>query len=121
MSRAGERGAIRLKSLLTLAVIAAVIYVSVKVVPVYIDSYEFHDALKQEARFAAIQRKSEEEVRDNVYKKAQDLGLPLRREDIKVRKSRDGFFIEVKYSVDVVLPGYTLTLDFSPSANPGSI
>lgn len=121
MSRERDRGFVKLKTLITLAVIGLIVYSCVKIVPVYVNNYELVDTMKSEARFAAVQRRNEEDVRTTVFKKAQDLGLPVRREDIKVRRTRDGMVVEVSYSVVVELPGYALTLNFSPSASPGSI
>lgn len=122
MSRDPQRGASKLKTTISLLVLVALVYVGVKVVPAYVDNYQLEDAMKTEARFAAVNRKSPDQVRRDVYKKIQELGIPATPEDIRVvPTSGYGIRITVKYTVVVDLPGYTLRLNFEPTADNMSI
>ena len=63
--------------------------------------------------------KSEDAIRETVYKRAHELNLPITREDIKVH--RDGYngsgsvSIEVPYVVHLDIPGYPADLHFDAS------
>jgi hypothetical protein len=121
MSRVSERGEGKLKVIITLAVIVAAIYLAAKIVPVYINNFELEDTMKTEARFGFAQRKPPEQVRETVYRKAQELGLPVGMQDIQVEAQTSGYRIVVTYTVIVELPGYQLQLDFQPTVDSMSI
>ena len=40
--------------------------------------------MQEMARFGIVNRYSDEQIRDNVFKVVQDLDIPVKREDIKV-------------------------------------
>ena len=62
------------------------VFAAIKIVPVYFANYQFQDSIESESRFAltGYPKKSADDVRDDVCKKAQDLGIPAKREDIRV-------------------------------------
>jgi hypothetical protein len=99
-----------------LFVIALALFLCVELVPPYYENYEFEDAIQSEALFSANNMKSEDAIRETVYKKAQDLNIPITRDDIKVH--RDGYngsgyvSIEVPYVVHLDIPGYPSDLHF---------
>jgi hypothetical protein len=109
-----------MKMFLGLAVMAAMVIVGVKVVPVYFNNYEFEDAIKNEALQATYSSRTEEDIRDGVIKRAKDYDIALTAKEVKV--SRTGQYgngslsIDVNYSVDINLPGYSTTVEFHPSS-----
>ena len=116
-----ERFMGKIKLLFGLGVIVAVIYAGAEVIPPYFSNYEFEDSIKEEALHSTYGTKTEDAIRDAVFKKAQDLEIPLTREQIKVQRTGSGqgsgtVSIEADYSVHVDLPGYPLDLHFSPSS-----
>lgn len=122
MSRNNQRGEGRLKSIIALSVIAGIIYFMIKVIPVYVNNYELEDTLKNEARFASVNRKSPEDVRNTVYAKIQELQIPARREDIKIVPiGNNNVRITVTYTAVVNFPGYQLKLNFAPTADNMSV
>lgn len=122
MTRNAQRGEGRLKSIIALAVIASIIYLGYRTIPVYVNNFELEDAMKTEARFAAIQRKAPDEVRDVIYRKIQELRIPARREDIQiVQLGGGGLRITVTYTVVIDLPGFQWKLNFSPTADNMSV
>jgi len=121
MNEKRQRGAGKIVTLIWLVIFVAAIYAGVKIVPVYIDNFALEDLMKQEARFAHVNRRTPEQLRDAVFKKIKELEIPAKREDIRVDNVTDGFRISVKYSVVVELPGYALTLNFKPTADPKSL
>lgn len=117
MRRATERGGGKLKLIFWLLLLAAVVYTAVKTIPHYVSNYELEQYLQEEARFAIVQRRSEEEVRSLVLAKMGDLGIEAGRENVTVRATTRGITISVNYTVVVDLLGYQLHLDFRPSAD----
>ena len=121
MSCVGERGAGRWKAVFWLLVLVALVYCTVKILPHYINNYQLEDAMKTEARFGSVQRTSDEEIRNVVYRKIQELEIPAHREDIRVQSAPGGVRIELSYTVEVDLAGYRLKLQFHPSADNRSL
>ena len=81
----GQRGGSRLKLIVFLAVVAALIYTGVKVIPLLVNNMEFQDAMESTARFASVNRQSAEDIRAAVFKQAQDQGIPITAADIHSR------------------------------------
>jgi len=52
------------------------------------------------------------DVQEAVLSKARELEIPLRKEDIKVRREEATVFIKVKYTVPIELPGRTYDYNF---------
>jgi hypothetical protein len=108
-----------LKLVLGIFVIAASVFLGAELIPVYYANYEFEDIIKTEATLQTYTTKPEAEIQDGLFKKAQDLQIPLGKEQIKV--SRHGLTgtgslsIRAPYVVHVDLPGYPLDLHFDPS------
>jgi hypothetical protein len=108
-----------LKMFLGLGVMAALVIVGIKVVPVYFNNFEFEDAIKNEALQATYSSRSADDIRDAIIKRARDYDIVLTAKQVKV--SRTGLYgngsltIEASYSVPITLPGYETTLEFHPS------
>ncbi len=117
MSCERELGASRLRTIFWLLVLVGIIWVAVKVTPAYVNNYQLEDAMKTEARFAVVQRKGEEDIRDAIFRKIKDLEIPAKREDIHVESNPGGVRINLSYTVVVDLPGYQLRLHFNPTAD----
>jgi hypothetical protein len=106
-----------LKTVLVLSIVAAGIFVGIKVVPVYFNYYQFQDAIEQEARIETYTTKSADEVRQSVWKKAQEYDLPLSSpEEIKVERTPGSVTIETEYTVHIEVPIHPFDLKFQPSA-----
>src|SRR5262245_60073327 len=100
-----------LKSLLGLLVVVMFFYCAWKLVPPYFNEYQFEDAIGQIARYSAYnQQKSEQDIRDEVAKKAMELDIPLSSEQIKVVRNGAELTISAEYKIHVDLPGYPLDL-----------
>jgi hypothetical protein len=111
-----ERGEGKLKAVIYTAVILMVIYAGVKFVPPYISDYQLSDKMQEQARYAVVNRYSEEQIRDNIFKIVQDLEIPAKREDIKVLASNAVVKISLSYTVPVDMFFYHAELSFSPSS-----
>lgn len=119
--RRSQRGEGKLKAILFTAILAMGIYSAVKIVPAYVAEYQLQDKIQEQARFGVVNRYTEEQIRDIVFKEVQDLDIPAKREDIKVVASLSVVKISLEYDVPVDLIFYHLVLHFSPSSQNKSI
>jgi len=111
-----ERGEGKLKSIIILAVLLFVIYAAVKIIPPYVTDYQISDKMQEQARFAVVNRYSEEQIRENIFKIVQELGVPAKREAIKVSMDNSAVKISMEYIVPVDLLFFHMDLHFSPSS-----
>jgi hypothetical protein len=107
-----------IKALFGIFMVVAGFYLAWKLLPPYFNHYQFEDIVAVEARTAAYSHppKTEDEIRNTVYKKAQEMDLPITPQQIKVRRAESGVEIDVNYTVHVELPVRPLDLDFSVSS-----
>ena len=102
-----------------LFVIVAGVYVAANVIPPYYENYQFQDAIKNEATLDTYTTKSEDDIRQAIFRKAQELEIPISEDGIHVQ--RQGFqgsgviIIRAPYVVHIDLPGYPLDLHFEAS------
>lgn len=138
-----RRFATPLNGLVAGVVMGVAAYVCVQVVPAYFKSYEFTAAAQREAQLAAVNFKSNEAVQGEIYDKAQELGLPVEMEQIRVESvvtksntatvasviglepepeptTTASLDIEVSYTVPVEFPGWTFHLNFHVHADDRS-
>lgn len=108
-----------IKMLLSLFGIAAAVYVGAKVIPPFFENYQFQDAVRNEATLDTYTSKNENDIRTAVFRKAQDLDIPITEEQIHVQRQGmqgSGFIIiRAPYVVHVDLPGYPMDLHFDAS------
>ena len=108
-------GTIRL--ILVLAVMVGLVVVCAQVIPPYFSNYEFQDTLENEARLGTYSTKGDDVIRESVFKRAQDLEIPITKEQIKIQRigpGGNGVMIETDYTVRIDLPGYPFDVHFHP-------
>ena len=75
----------------SLALIVVLIFLGLKFVPVYYGNYSFNDFVDDETKRASYATgASADTIRDEVYKKAQELDIPLTKDQIRVDKPNGG-------------------------------
>jgi hypothetical protein len=116
-----QRGGGTIKALLWTAVLIYGAFAAYKIIPAYVAEYQLADKIQEQARFAVVNRYSEERVRDEVYKTVQDLEIPVKREDIKVVSTNQIVKISLDYYVPVDLLVYHLELHFTPESENRSL
>ncbi|HKV05874.1 MAG TPA: hypothetical protein VJO53_12325 [Candidatus Acidoferrales bacterium] len=118
-----EHGGATLKLVVVLVIFAAMAFAAFKIIPVYLDNYQFQDAVETESRFAltGFPKKSIEDIRDDVFRKAQELDIPAKRDDIRVVVSSGSVDIALDYSVPVDLKVYQFTMQFHTHADNHTI
>ena len=116
MTNEMQRGRITLGGVFWTLVFIAAIYLGVKIIPLYVNNFQLQDAMENEARLAVVSRKTPEQIRDTIFNKAQELALPLSRDQIHVEADVRAVRISCEYDINVELPGHTLRLHFNPSS-----
>lgn len=117
-----ERGGARLKTLAAVLVLFALIYSGWMIIPPYFDNYQLQDSMENEARFAAVNRRTDDDIREDIFRRIKDLGIPARRQDIRVDHPDGSLRITVNYEVSIDLLGYPFQLPpFHPQADNRTI
>jgi len=116
VARRSQFGGGRAKAIVYTAVFLLAIYCAVKIVPAYVSDYQLSDKMQEQARFAVVNRYTEEQIRENIFKVVQDLEIPAKREDIKVTATTSIVRISLDYTVPVDLLVYRMELHFSPAS-----
>jgi hypothetical protein len=108
-----------MKMVFGILIIVAAVYLGAELVPAYYGNYEFSDFLKTTATMETYTTKPEGDIRDQIFKKAQQMDIPLNREAIKVQRAGaqniGSLTISAPYTVHVDLAFYPLDLHFQPS------
>ena len=121
--RNAERGSNKLNLILTLVVLGMMAFGAIKIVPVYFANYEFQDSLESESRFAltGYPKKSADDVRNDIWNKAKELGIPAEKDAIHVDLQNGSVDLGLDYSVPIDLAFYQFTLQFHPHADNHTI
>ncbi len=110
-----------MKMLVGILVLVVAGYLGVVLVPVYYENYQFKDVVTTEATLETYTTKPEADIRDAVYKKAQELEIPIEKEKIKVQRTgttgTGALLIAAPYTVHVDFPGYPMDLRFDVSSD----
>jgi len=104
-----------LKAYFGLAIIVVALFLIWKIAPPFYANYTFQDYLENEAKFSTYSTKTEDDIRNEIFKKVQELDLPVTKDQIKVQRV-NGVALSVDYTVHVDLPFYPLDLDFHPAS-----
>jgi hypothetical protein len=120
--RGSEEAASRLRSVSSLAVLAAIIFMVIKTLPAYVNNYQLQDHIRQLAVQLSVRTTptTPDEIRDEVIAFAQDHGIQLVADNIKVIIARR-VTINLDYTVPVDLILFTFKLHFTPSAENESL
>ena len=105
-----------LRAILGVAFFVVVVYGMWLMVPPYFHNYQLQDAITEEARINTYTPKSEDEMRETIWRKAKEMEVPIKREQINVQREGGIVSIGIDYTVHVDLPGYPLDLKFHPSS-----
>ena len=86
--------------------------------PAYFHNLDLQNYVTGLTHDSAVRSASDEELRARILGKAQALDLPVLPPNIHIARAADGKLeqIDVRYFVDVNLPGYTVKLHFYPGA-----
>jgi hypothetical protein len=121
--RNGQRGGSKANLFLTVVFVLILLFIGIKIVPVYFAKYEMQDAIETETRFAysGYPKRSVDDIREEVWRKAQDLGIPAQKDAVQVELGNGSVAIGMQYSVPIDLLFYQFTLEFNPHADNHTI
>ena len=105
------------KKLFSLLLLIVLVFAGVQYGRAYITKYLFDDAVRQSVKYAAANRKGTEDVRREVFAKAEELGIEIGPKDIHITKRGPAFTLELEYAWTVNLRVYQHVLTFPVSEN----
>ena len=73
--------------------------------------------MENTARYAVFSNQSDVQIKEMVWKKVQELGIPAQYDALKVTKGNRRVQISLIYTVEVPLLGYNLKLNFHPEVD----
>jgi hypothetical protein len=104
----GSRG----RTLLFILLIAGFLFTAAQYIPAYFSAFQLNDFVRQEVKYAGTSRKNVDALRDEIVQKANDLGIPITKKDIRVTKRGPSFTLEVDYRWPIDMKVYRHTLVF---------
>jgi hypothetical protein len=114
--RWSQRGEGNLGCIFWTAVLAVVVLVAWKMVPVKIKSAELYDFMVDQAGYASNASNSAPVIKKRILSKARELDLPLDKDHLTVERTSDNLGGRIKmratYTVPVDFPGYTYLWSF---------
>jgi hypothetical protein len=106
----------KLKGLLILLILFGGIYVGWMLVPPYFHNWQFQDDLDDIARTNSYMRRTDDDVRATVIKKADEIGISLKEDQIIINRLSDGLGISVHYRVHIDMILHPMDLDFTANS-----
>jgi hypothetical protein len=98
-ARGGGRRGTNVGCVIWLIIVGIVGYVMWKVVPVKIATSEFYDMMQEQAGFGSI--KDPKFIEFEILRKAEQLKLPVTKENLKITKSREAITVEAHYEITI--------------------
>jgi hypothetical protein len=110
----GIRGGANIGCIIWLVILGVVGYVLWKVVPVKVASAEFFDTMQEQASFGSI--KDPKFIEYEILKKAEELKLPIKKDNLKITKSSNAIKVEAHYeiTIDFFNGAYVYVWKFDP-------
>lgn len=109
------------KAVLGFVAVILVVIALFQVAPPIMANFSFRDDLRQVAMMAgANPNRTDDEVRNDVLRRAKEHGLPIDATQVKVERILTpglmAVYVAADYSVPVNLPGYSFDMHFNPSS-----
>jgi hypothetical protein len=120
-SRRAQHGGGTLKAIVWTVLLVYGAFAAYRILPAYVAQYQLMDKMQEQARFAVVNRYTDDQIRDDIFKVVQDLEIPVKRDQIKVTNTSKVVSISMEYTVPVDLLVYHLDLHFTPSSENKSI
>jgi hypothetical protein len=97
-------------------ILAVLLLAAILFTPLYLRNLSLQNFVAGVTHDVKNQQKPDAILRTWVLEKAEQLELPITEGNVHITRSPDGMRIDVRYSVHVNLPGYTVDLHFYPGA-----
>ncbi len=106
-------GRIAWGTLFWLMVLVSIVYITYRVLPVYVHIWTFEDQVKetllQVASYRA--RRAEPQLREQILRLAREEGVPVDYEDIEFQWFPTQLIVRIRVQDAIRLPGYTWKID----------
>ena len=110
-----------MKALWTLLVLSCAGYAGFKIIPVYVNNFELQGYLRDQTPYWLSNRATSEGVKSNILAKAEELNLPITKDQMQVEANAARVVVTIDYTVPIDLKVYTLTLHFTPHSENRSL
>ena len=115
MRHQGQRGEGQLGCIFGLIVLLAGGFFAYKLIPVKVKAADLRQTITDSARSAG--RLKDPQITKEILDKAEELELPVTKENIKIRRRANEIDVEVTYTVPIEFPGYTFNWNFHHTAD----
>jgi hypothetical protein len=102
-----QRGDVPIGCLIGMVVILVVVLVGIKVIPLMIHTGELDKEINVLADRANRRDYNDERILHDILQKAEDLDLPVTKQDVTIQRSSKHIKITVSYDMPIEFPGYT--------------
>jgi hypothetical protein len=92
-----SRGEGKIGCVVWFAIVALITYALVQIVPVKMADSRFEDFLNEEAGFGSI--KSIPQIEKEILAKAQELRIPVTKDNLTINRSRESILVETHYEL----------------------
>jgi hypothetical protein len=99
-----------------IVVLAGLAFILAAFAPIYFGNLQLRSYVSDLTQTVETQQISDDLIRTRIAAKAHDLNLPVGEENVHVLHAPGRTDVQVRYSVRVNLPGYTVDLHFNPGA-----
>src|SRR5438132_12154329 len=94
------------RQLFFLVTLVVLLFAGTQYVPAYFAAFQFNAYVRQEVKFAVVNRKTPENIRTNVVQKANELGIALTPRDVHIMKRGPSFTVDIEYHLPINLRVY---------------
>ena len=106
-----ERGESQLGCLVGLIVLLIAALIAWKMIPVKVKAADLRDTVVDEAKSAGQHK--DDRIRQAILAKADELELPVSKDNIQINRRASTIRVEVSYVVPIEFPGYTYNWRFN--------
>lgn len=109
----------RLKAVIGVFVVVAFFYLAWKILPPYIEEYQFQQEIQSIARNNEYTPLDENGIRDQVKRQIAEIGVPVSPENVVIQKNGTDVTIGTNYTVHIDAVLYPFDLTFHPATKNG--
>jgi len=106
----------RLRIAAAILILIILAFMGARLLPLYLENMRLQSYVEGIARNAENRTRPDDALRVAVLEKAAFLGLPVKADNVHIKRSSDSVRIDVRYIVHVDFPMYTVDLHFYPGA-----
>ena len=106
----------RLRIAAAILILAILAFLGARLLPLYLENMRLQSYVEGITRDAENRTRPDDVLRVAVLERAALLGLPVKADNVHIKRSSDSVRIDVRYIVRVDFPMYTVDLHFYPGA-----